>query len=428
MTGWGFLPLRLVSVVASLVVLAALAALVTQATGRRVAGVAAAGVYAVTYVPSGLAADVGRVDSLVLLPLTLLGVVAVARARTPAAGLVAAMVLVGRDRDQTDRRGRRRRGALLARRASPPGRVRRSRLVCRPARPRTPRRPGVDRRLVRRLRRPPPARARAGARYVCSPTGSSTSGCSSGPRCWPSGGAAATAGRVRMGPPHPWLGPRGSAGEPALLRRRVACSSRAGLAGSRGRRRQHPHARVCRSRPPRRVDRGTARLGPARYYPRSGVGAPDPRLRPGPGPSSADRGRPPGRRSGGRRIVHPARPGGPPRPPALPHDGRQAGRCAPRRRQRPSARAPTAGPVAPPTRARHLGPGHRRRRRPRPRPWTPSSSGRSPDRDFVRLLTAGTATAGVFDPPGGISGRPSVVYLRRGLPVPADLTPVLEPR
>ena len=50
-------------------------------------------VYAVTYVPSGLAADVGRVDSLVL-ALTLLGVVAVARARTPAAGLVAAMVLV----------------------------------------------------------------------------------------------------------------------------------------------------------------------------------------------------------------------------------------------------------------------------------------------------------------------------------------------
>ena len=49
-TGWGFLPLRLVSVAASLVVLAALAALVTQATGRRVAGVAAAGVYAVTYV------------------------------------------------------------------------------------------------------------------------------------------------------------------------------------------------------------------------------------------------------------------------------------------------------------------------------------------------------------------------------------------
>lgn len=50
------------------------------------------------------------------------------------------------------------------------------------------------------------------------------------------------------------------------------------------------------------------------------------------------------------------------------------------------------------------------------------------DRDFVRLPTAGTATPGVFDPPGGISGRPSVVYLRRGIPTPADLAPLLEPR
>ena len=50
------------------------------------------------------------------------------------------------------------------------------------------------------------------------------------------------------------------------------------------------------------------------------------------------------------------------------------------------------------------------------------------DRDFVRILTAGTATPGEFDPPGGISGRPSVVYLRRGIPTPADLAPLLEPR
>ena len=66
LTGWGLLPLRLVSLLASLVALGLLVALGRRLAGGRVAGVTAAGVYAATYLPSGLWFDTGRVDSLLV--------------------------------------------------------------------------------------------------------------------------------------------------------------------------------------------------------------------------------------------------------------------------------------------------------------------------------------------------------------------------
>lgn len=62
--GVGFLPLRLVSLVASAVVLWLLYRMVTAHTGDRVAGVVTAGIYAATFRLSGAWADIGRVDSL----------------------------------------------------------------------------------------------------------------------------------------------------------------------------------------------------------------------------------------------------------------------------------------------------------------------------------------------------------------------------
>jgi 4-amino-4-deoxy-L-arabinose transferase-like glycosyltransferase len=72
-TGTGFLPLRLVSLAASLGVMSALAWIVVRETGQRAAGLAAAGLYAATFRISGAWFDTGRVDSL-FLALTLVAI------------------------------------------------------------------------------------------------------------------------------------------------------------------------------------------------------------------------------------------------------------------------------------------------------------------------------------------------------------------
>jgi hypothetical protein len=71
--GVGFLPLRLVSLTASLVSMATLAWIVIRETGNRIAGLVAAGLFAATFRISGAWFDTGRVDSL-FLALTLLTV------------------------------------------------------------------------------------------------------------------------------------------------------------------------------------------------------------------------------------------------------------------------------------------------------------------------------------------------------------------
>jgi hypothetical protein len=63
-TGIGFLPLRLVSFASSLVAIGALWRLTTDATGDRIAGAVASGVFAATYALTGSWFDVGRLDSL----------------------------------------------------------------------------------------------------------------------------------------------------------------------------------------------------------------------------------------------------------------------------------------------------------------------------------------------------------------------------
>ncbi len=64
--GVSYLPLRLVSLLSSLSCLALLARLVQRETGSTAAGVAAAGVFAATYLATDTWFDVGRVDSLFL--------------------------------------------------------------------------------------------------------------------------------------------------------------------------------------------------------------------------------------------------------------------------------------------------------------------------------------------------------------------------
>ena len=80
-TGLNLFTLRLVSFVASVVVLALLVLIVRRATGNLVAGIVAAGLYAATYRVSGAWADTARVDSL-LLALLLAAVLVGMRART----------------------------------------------------------------------------------------------------------------------------------------------------------------------------------------------------------------------------------------------------------------------------------------------------------------------------------------------------------
>src|SRR5580704_8950357 len=64
--GVSYLPLRLVSLVASLACFALLARLVQRETGSIAAGIGAAGVFAATYFAAGDWLDIGRVDSLFL--------------------------------------------------------------------------------------------------------------------------------------------------------------------------------------------------------------------------------------------------------------------------------------------------------------------------------------------------------------------------
>lgn len=91
-TGPGFLPLRLVSLVASAVALVLVAALAARETGRRTAGVIAAGVFAATYPLSGAWFDIGRVDSLYVA--LLLGAMFLVRTTTSRAAWAAAGLLL----------------------------------------------------------------------------------------------------------------------------------------------------------------------------------------------------------------------------------------------------------------------------------------------------------------------------------------------
>ncbi len=66
LTGMGFLPLRVVSIAASLGSMVILARIVIRETGDRIAGLVAAGLFAATFRISGAWFDTGRVDSLFL--------------------------------------------------------------------------------------------------------------------------------------------------------------------------------------------------------------------------------------------------------------------------------------------------------------------------------------------------------------------------
>lgn len=87
LTGVGFLPLRLVSLTASLMSMATLAWIVTHETRDRTAGLVAAGLLAATYRISGAWFDTGRVDSL-FLALTLLALAWGRSARGVRGGIV----------------------------------------------------------------------------------------------------------------------------------------------------------------------------------------------------------------------------------------------------------------------------------------------------------------------------------------------------
>jgi hypothetical protein len=90
--GLSYLPLRLVSLVSSLVCFALLGRLVQKETGSATAGVSAAGVFAATYFATGTWFDIGRVDSL-FLALSIAGLYA-ARHMRSTRGAVAAGVLL----------------------------------------------------------------------------------------------------------------------------------------------------------------------------------------------------------------------------------------------------------------------------------------------------------------------------------------------
>ncbi|MBV8949755.1 MAG: glycosyltransferase family 39 protein, partial [Actinobacteria bacterium] len=89
--GVGFLPLRLVSIAASIGVLLVIGVLVHGETDDRAAAVFAAGVYAATFRLAGAWADIGRVDSLWLL-LCLGAVLAARRAASWRAGALVGVV------------------------------------------------------------------------------------------------------------------------------------------------------------------------------------------------------------------------------------------------------------------------------------------------------------------------------------------------
>ncbi|MEO9023667.1 MAG: glycosyltransferase family 39 protein [Solirubrobacteraceae bacterium] len=85
-TGVGFLPLRLVSLAASLISMATLAWVVTRETGEWLAGLVSAGLFAASFRISGAWFDTGRVDSL-FLALSLVTLAWGARARGVRGGL-----------------------------------------------------------------------------------------------------------------------------------------------------------------------------------------------------------------------------------------------------------------------------------------------------------------------------------------------------
>ncbi len=84
--GLGFLPLRLVSLASSVAALALLAAMIVRESGDRVAGLAAAGLYAATYRQAGAWFDIGRVDSM-FMALTLAALLVARRARSARGGV-----------------------------------------------------------------------------------------------------------------------------------------------------------------------------------------------------------------------------------------------------------------------------------------------------------------------------------------------------
>jgi hypothetical protein len=84
--GLGFLPLRLVSLAASLVAMGTLGWIVARESGNRVAGLVAAGLFAATFRISGAWFDTGRVDSL-FLALTLMALAFGRRAKTTQGGI-----------------------------------------------------------------------------------------------------------------------------------------------------------------------------------------------------------------------------------------------------------------------------------------------------------------------------------------------------
>jgi hypothetical protein len=85
--GLGFLPLRVISLAASLAAMATLAYTVLRETGNRTGALVAAGLFAATFRISGAWFDTGRVDSL-FLALTLIAVARARWARNPRDGLV----------------------------------------------------------------------------------------------------------------------------------------------------------------------------------------------------------------------------------------------------------------------------------------------------------------------------------------------------
>jgi hypothetical protein len=90
--GQTYLPLRLVSLVASLACFAILARLVQRETGSRSAGLAAAGVLAATYFVTDTWFDVGRVDSL-FLAFSVAGLYAARHARGTKGAIAAGLLL-----------------------------------------------------------------------------------------------------------------------------------------------------------------------------------------------------------------------------------------------------------------------------------------------------------------------------------------------
>lgn len=80
-TGTGFLPLRLVSIAASIATMLSLGLYVQRTTGRWIAGLVAAGLFAAAFRVTGAWYDVGRVDSLFVF-LLVAGVAMVASAET----------------------------------------------------------------------------------------------------------------------------------------------------------------------------------------------------------------------------------------------------------------------------------------------------------------------------------------------------------